>query len=155
MMGLLLAVDLGVKTGLALYNSDNQLLWYKSQNYGNKSRLRQDIHNLMNQHHDLSYLVIEGGGALCDLWMKEADKRRIPCLRIYAEEWRKKFFFRKEMTNGDVAKKNASELARKVIKLTGGKNPTSLVHDAAEAILIGLWGLHKVGWLKGFPEDLK
>ena len=32
-------------------------------------------------------------------------------------------------------------------RLVGAAHPTSLRHDAAEAILIGLWGVLEVGWL--------
>jgi hypothetical protein len=33
-MPVLLAIDIGVKTGLALYGHDGRLLWYRSQNFG-------------------------------------------------------------------------------------------------------------------------
>ncbi len=40
-MQTLLAVDLGVRTGLALYGGDGRLLRYRSQNFGSAARLRQ------------------------------------------------------------------------------------------------------------------
>jgi hypothetical protein len=42
-------------------------------------------------------------------------------------------------------------MARKVIDWSGARRPTSLRHDAAEAILVGLWGGLQVGWLRELP----
>ena len=47
-----------------------------------------------------------------------------------------------------------SESARAVIEWSGAKRPTSLRHDAAEAILIGLWGALELGWLAELPQEL-
>jgi hypothetical protein len=46
-----------------------------------------------------------------------------------------------------VAKRTAAEVARRIIEWSGAPRPTSLRHDAAEAILIGLWGAIVLGWL--------
>ena len=45
-------------------------------------------------------------------------------------------------------------VAKKVIGWSGAKRPTSLRHDAAEAILAGLWGMLKIGWLKEIPREI-
>ena len=55
------------------------------------------------------------------------------------------------MSSG-VAKRNAGELARRVIRGSGAAGPTSLRHDAAEAVLVGLWGVLQVGWLERLPR---
>jgi len=34
------------------------------------------------------------------------------------------------------------------------RRPTSLRHDAAEAVLIGLWGVVAVGLLPGYPSGI-
>ena len=49
----------------------------------------------------------------------------------------------------------AGELARKVIAWAEASRPTSLRHDAAEAIMIGLWGLLRMGWLAELPKELQ
>jgi hypothetical protein len=41
-----------------------------------------------------------------------------------------------------------------VIEWSGAARPTSLRHDAAEAILIGLWGLLEAGWMGRLPDEL-
>ncbi len=100
-MAVLLAVDLGVKTGLALYGQDGRLLWYRSQNFGTAERLRR------------------------------------------------------EQRSGVQAKESATDLARRVIIWSGARRPTSLRDDAAEAILIGLWGTLEVGWLGHLPAAVR
>lgn len=40
-----------------------------------------------------------------------------------------------------------------MIDWSGARRPTSLRHDAAEAIMIGLWGVLHLGWLVPSPES--
>jgi hypothetical protein len=89
----LLAVDLGLKTGLAAYGADGRLLRY--------------------------------------VLLHPSERR-----------------------DGQAAKRNADRLARAVIEWSGAARPTSLRHDAAEAVCIGLWGVLEVGWLAGLPAEL-
>ena len=114
----LLAVDLGVRTGLAVYGDDGRLLRYRSQNFGSAVRLRRALPALLEGERGLALLVIEGGGALADAWEREAERRRI-------------------------------------IDWSGAPRPTSLRHDAAEAILIGFWGVLDAGWLPAIPPELR
>jgi hypothetical protein len=150
----LLAVDLGLRTGLALYGQDGHLIWYRSHNFGSTSRLRRGIKGLLNDIPDLSWLVMEGGGPLADIWEHEATYRQIPVLQISAEDWRKLFLYPREQRNRARAKYSAVEKARKVIEWSGTPRPTSLRHDTAEAILIGLWGVLNVGWLEKVPQRI-
>lgn len=142
----LLAVDLGVKTGLALFNSEEKILWYRSRNYGNKQRLRTDIQNVLNDISSLRFVFLEGGGDIARLWLKECRKRKIHFRQIYAEDWRKDLFNPKDMRTGEQAKKHAVWLAGKVVEQCQGPRPTSMLDDAAEAVLVGYWGLIQVGW---------
>ena len=67
-IGALLAVDLGVKTGLALFGPEGRLRWYRSQNFGTAARLRRGVQGLLASMPHLAWLVLEGGGPLADLW---------------------------------------------------------------------------------------
>jgi len=154
LMASLLAVDLGVKTGYALYGRDGNLLWYRSKNFGSASRLRRGAAGLLDEVPDLAWLVLEGGGPLAEIWEREARERNIGVLRVQAEEWIKDLFYPRERTGSRNAKRNAGELARRVIRGSGAAAPTSLRHDAAEAVLVGLWGLVRVGWLERVPQGL-
>jgi len=155
-MSCLLAVDLGLKTGIALYEKAQSgpaigLRWYRSHNYGSSARLRRGAYNLIGELPGLEYIVLEGGGPLADIWRREAVRKNIKALHIGAEAWRRALLYPRQQRTGAEAKHNAGSLARRVIEWSGAPRPTSLRHDAAEAILAGLWGVLEVGWLEGIP----
>ena len=154
-MSVLLAVDIGVKTGLALYGQDGRLLWYRSQNFGTAERLRRGVRGVLATLPHLAWLVLEGGGPLTDIWRRAATRRHIPVRQISAEAWRRQFLYAREQRSGAQAKERATELARHVITWSGARHPTSLRDDAAEAILIGLWGALEVGWLAHLPKAVQ
>jgi len=104
---------------------------------------------------ELAWLVLEGGGRLAGTWEREAERRGIRMLRTSAEEWRAKLLLPRERRSGLRAKRFAGDLARQVIAWSGARRPTSLRHDAAEAILVGLWGVLAVGWLRAPPSELR
>ncbi|UCE58938.1 MAG: hypothetical protein JSU63_16030 [Phycisphaerales bacterium] len=151
----LLAVDLGIRTGLALYERTGRMVWYRSQNFGSAARLRRGVHGLLEELPDLAWLIIEGGGPLADIWEREASQRHIRVRQIGAEEWRDTLFYPRQQRSGPKAKQSAKEIARQVIEWSEAPRPTSLRHDAAEAILIGLWGVIEIGWLKDPPDGLR
>ena len=150
-MGDLLAVDLGVRTGLARYGPDGRLQWYRSHNFGSAARLRRAVPALLD---GVQHLVVEGGGALARGWASEAEARGIEVRWVSAETWRTAFMYPRDQRSGEVAKRRADELARGVIAWSGARRPTSLRHDAAEAVLIGLWGVLQLGWLDRPPPGL-
>ena len=151
----LLAVDLGLRTGLALYGRDGRLRWYRSRNFGTATRLRRAVHGLLDELEDLSWLIIEGGGPLAEIWEREARRRHISIRRIGAEDWRNDLFYPRQQKNGPQPKNAAKALARRVIEWSEIPRPTSLRHDAAEAVLIGLWGALKIGWLEAVSDVLR
>lgn len=147
----LLAADLGLHMGLALYESDGHLLWYRSHNFGNRSRMRRGVYTILNEIPNLYYLVMEGSGPYATMWRKEAERRDCQVLQISAEVWRPDLLLEREQRSGAIAKQRADHLARAVIRWSGAPTATTLDHNAAEAILIGLWGVVAVGWLKALP----
>jgi hypothetical protein len=153
-MASLLAMDLGLRTGLALYGPDGRLVWYRSQHFGSRASLRRGVHGLLDAEPDVALVVLEGGGPIADIWERDAERRGIPVRRIAAEEWRGRLFDPKDRRGRDRSKLSADDLARRVIGWSGLARPTSLRHDAAEAILIGLWAVQEEGWLGRWPEVL-
>jgi hypothetical protein len=151
----LLAVDLGLRTGLALYDENGKLVWYRSHNFGTTERLRRGVHGLLEGTQGLAAIIIEGGGNLATVWEREAERRNISLCRVSAEVWRKAFLLSREQRTGTEAKKNADAMARKIIEWSAAPRPTALRHDAAEAILVGLWGILHLGWLGGLPPELQ
>lgn len=154
-MSFLLAIDSGLKTGLAMYGGDGRLIWYRSQHFASPLRLKKAVYGIMNETPSLSRIIIEGGGHLADIWKKEAERRHIKILQINAETWRRALLYQREQNGHQKAKMNACLLARKVIEWSGAPRPTSLRHDAAEAILTGLWGVCHLGWLRELPPEIK
>ena len=71
----LLAVDLGIRSGLALYNQDGRLRWYRSKNFGNTAQLRRGVRTILGELPDLAWLILEGGGDLAEIWQREAEYR--------------------------------------------------------------------------------
>jgi hypothetical protein len=140
-----------LRTGLATYGGDGRLLTYHSQHFGNASSLRRAVPALLE---GVTHLVIEGGGALASIWSDEAAARDIDVRWVSAESWRGTFFYPREQRSGEQAKRAADELARRVIAWSGARRPTSLRHDAAEAILVGLWRVLELGWLPDLPQGL-
>jgi len=151
----LLAVDLGLKTGLALYGEDGKLRWYRSKNFGTTARLKRAVYSLLKEVPGLAVLVIEGGGEIAEIWEHEAQKQGIALRRITAEDWRKRLLYRREQRTGAMAKERAVQLADAVIAWSGLRRPTAPRHDAAEAILIGLWGVIEQGWLVCLPPEIR
>ncbi len=154
-MSSLLAIDLGLKTGLALYNESGRLQWYRSRNFGTAARLKRGARSVLNEVPEVTHLIIEGGGDLAHIWLDEADRREIVTLQVSAETWRRQLLYAREQRSGAKAKQQADKLARRIIEWSGASRPTSLRHDAAEAILVGLWAVLDLGWLEAVPPELR
>jgi hypothetical protein len=147
----LLAVDCGLRTGLALFARDGQLLWYRSHHVANRTHLKRAVRQILGGLPGLRQLAVEGGGTLADVWLQEAARRGVPARRVHAEQWRTDLLLPRQQRTGRQAKKVAAELAREIIARAGGAKPTSLRHDAAEAILIGWWTLSAKPPAPGYP----
>ena len=150
----LLAVDVGVRTGLAVYRDDGRLIWYRSRNFGAAARLKRAIPALLHEAFDPTYVVLEGGGPLAEHWATAAERHGSHVRRVSAEEWRSMFLLARDQRSGDQAKRMADGIARRIVEWSNAPRPTSLRHDAAEAVLIGLWGVIDVGWLPTVPAAL-
>jgi hypothetical protein len=146
----LLAVDCGLATGLALFQAPDRLLWYRSQHLASPAKLKRFIYGLLLQQPTPTRILLEGGGELAELWRRGAEKRAVPYRQLHAQEWRKRLLYGRQFSRSDIAKRSADPLARQVIERLGSKRPTQLRHDAAEAILIGLYGLLEYGWLQSW-----
>jgi hypothetical protein len=153
-MEFLLAVDLGIKTGLALYGADIQLHWYRSQNFGSAARLRKAVPWILSQQ-DLSHVIIEGGGPLLKIWNAELDKRNINVIKIMADHWRSELLYAREQRNRSDAKANAIHYAEKVIEKVSVQKSTPPDNNSAEAILIGLYGMRQLNWIAATGDFLR
>lgn len=151
---MLLAVDLGLRSGLALYDRDGRLTRFSSLSFGTRTRLKRGVWSVLSQHEGVEVVVVEGDRALGDAWLKAADKRGARGHFVAPETWRARLLLPRERRSGADAKRHADDVARNVIDWSGAKRPTSLRHDVAEAICIGLWGVLEEGWLPALPDAL-
>lgn len=133
--------------GLAWYDGAGKLLAYRSQHVPNRSVLRRAAYGLLRER-PLSHVILEGGGALEMLWANEAKKAGARVRTIQAGTWRRDLLLPRQRRSGKTAKAEADTLAREIIEVGSAPRPTSLRHDAAEAILIGLWAVQSMGWQK-------
>ncbi len=147
----LLAIDLGLRTGLALYTDEVRLEWYRSQNYGSLARLKRAAGGIIHNEPGLTRIVIEGGGDLAQPWIRAAGRRGIDVCLVQADTWRARLMNPSDHRGSRRAKTRAEDIAPRVIEWAKGKRPTSLRHDAAEAVLIGLWGVMEAGWVDQVP----
>jgi hypothetical protein len=152
---MLLAIDNGLKCGLACYASDGRLRWYRSHNFGSPARLKQGATSILRELSEVRWLALEGGGNLADHWLRAAERQKLEILQLSAETWRERLLYAREQRSGLQAKQHADTLARNVIAWSQLPRPTSLRHDAAEAILVGLWAVIELGWLPQVPAELR
>jgi hypothetical protein len=147
----LLAVDLGLRAGVALYDSRGRLLSYRSTNFGSMNRLKRGISGIIKPLDTLAWVVVEGDRRMGEMWEGAALHRGAGFDWVSPEQWRSTLLIPRKRRSGVKAKAEAEVLARKVIRWSELKGPTSLRHDAAEAILIGLWAVLTLGWLNHNP----
>ncbi len=145
----LLAVDAGLRCGLAWYGADGRLQRYRSTHFPRRRDLHAVAWRLLGD--GVTHLVIEGGGGPADPWLKAAARRDLRVRQIGAEAWRAALLLDREQRSGSRAKAAADPLARAIIEWSGAPRPTTLRHDVAEAILVGLWGVLDLGWLPAPP----
>lgn len=152
----LLAVDAGLRAGLAVYGADGRLEEYRSTNFGSLSRLKRGVYGVVAAVDGLARIVVEGGGGgFAEPWLKEAARRGLEARTVDARVWREHLLRPRDRRSGVDAKEQADTLARRVIEWSGAPRPTSLRHDAAEAIAVGLWGVVDAGWLPELPPSLR
>jgi hypothetical protein len=142
----LLAVDLGLRTGLAVFGDDGRLLRYRSQNFGTVGRLKRAAWGEIASVEGLAGLVVEGDTGLARVWARVAERSDARVFVIQAGRWRKALLTPKERRSGPLAKASAGVLARRIVAASGLPRPKALRHDAAEAICIGWWGVGEMGW---------
>jgi hypothetical protein len=152
----LLAVDAGLRAGIAIYGDDGRLVQYRSTNFGSRGRLKRGVHGVIGGIAGLEWVVVEGGGGgFAEPWLREAERRGLEARPVDAREWRERLLRSRDRRTGADAKQQADTLARRIIDWSGAPRPTALRHDAAEAIALGLWGVLEAGWLEALPAALR
>lgn len=137
----LLAVDLGLRLGWAAFGAEGRLVAYGSRHFASRTALRKAVPAILSAFPALDRIVVEGGGDLALPWEREAGRRGLAVVRVPSETWRAALLPARDRRTGREAKLAAGRKAREIIRRSGAKRPTSLRHDAAEAVLIGTWAV--------------
>lgn len=156
--GRLLAVDLGLRTGFALFarslSSPVRLQAYGSHHIGSRATLRRAAPAILGRFAPIDLLVVEGDAAMGRIWERAAAVTKASTTHVNTERWRRCLLLDREQRNGRDAKRHANTRALAVIEWSrdaGSDAPAvtgELRHDTAEAILIGLWGVLHHGLLR-------
>ena len=148
-----IGIDLGLATAFAIFNRDGRLESVRSRRFQSKNALRAAAASILDETPYVHSVIVEGGGDLAESWQKAAAHRGMHLRLVHAGEWRRMFLYEREQRDGAQAKAHALKLAAQVIEWSGTKGVTAqLGHDAAEAILVGLFGVIEAGWLKDAPR---
>lgn len=143
----LLAIDLGLKTGFAVFGHDGELISYRSTRFPSAAAMKKASWGLLREVEHLAHLVVEGDKALATIWRNVASKQAVAFEIVRPETWREGILHPRERRSSVAAKKAAFELADKVIRASEAPAPTGdLTSDVAEAVLIGLWAVIELGW---------
>jgi hypothetical protein len=151
-------VDLGLATGIAVYGRDGRLESVRSRSFHSRDALRAAAGSILDEIPHVHSMIGEGGGELAEVWLRAARHRGIHARTVHAHEWRPSFLYPREQRDGAAAKAHAMRLAAQVVEWSGtrgvsvGVSGAALGHDAAEAILVGLFGVVQAGWLREMPR---
>ncbi len=136
---MILAVDLGLRAGLAWFDATGRLLRARSTHFANRTVLRRALPGIWSEVPGVTAVVLEGGGSLADIWLRSAERLGIPATLIKAEEWRRDVLLPSQQGDGKLAKELACRKAAELARASGCTPATAIVDDAAEAIVFGDW----------------
>ncbi len=138
--GRILAIDLGLKCGFAVFDGDGALLAYHSTRFPSTAMIKKAGWKVLMRWPNLERIVVEGDPEIAAIWHKLATKRGIAFEGVKPETWREALLKPSERKDGGSAKKAAGRIARKLIKASAAPSPKGrMTSDVCEAILIGLW----------------
>ena len=161
---LLLAVDLGLKTGFTVFNDQGNLLHYENVEYDSAEGLREGALQLMAKWEEefssddgvaqITHVAIEGADvALRQIWREichDVEGRRAPpsVLLVRPEEWRADLLNAKERSSGSTSKEAARLIARQIVADCSGKiHKGKFQTDVAESVLVGYHVCRRLGWI--------
>ncbi len=135
----LLAIDVGMKAGLAWFDDDGTLIRARSTRFANRATLKRALPSIWTELPGVRQVVLEGQGDIADIFRKSALRAALPVQQFSAEEWRKDMLLARERRTGRQAKATAESLAMRIAHECGKPPRCAYDDDAAEAVLFGLW----------------
>ncbi len=137
---MILGIDLGLRTGLALVDEAGRLVWFRSTRFPDRARMKKGVHRLISELPQVDGAVAEGDPRLARVWARELERVQGIVLQVVAAEaWRPALFKPSERRDGSTAKLAAERLAWRLVDEGGLSRPRSMTDDVAEAICIAWW----------------
>jgi len=139
---LLLAIDLGLRTGLAYFAAEGSekgtLRRFGSKHFGSRTTLRRGAAGMLRAAGTIAHLVMEGDAQIAHLWAQVATSYGATWEIVSPDRWRRELLGLSDLDSRSW-KARADHAAREVIAHSRLRVPNQIRHDAAEAILIGAW----------------
>ncbi len=137
----LLAIDLGLRCGFAVFEVDGELLSYRSTHFPNRKALKDAAWGILKDIPNLVHVIVEGDKNLAEIWRKAAEKQGMSFEIVPPEVWRADMLTKNQRGDAQTAKANADRIALEIIEEsdTAPAPKVELTNDVCEAILIGAW----------------
>lgn len=169
---LLLSVDLGLRTGVSMYDDKGRLRRYENFQLESAEELQKMAETLLEEwereankqsnllksdegtenHWKVTHIAIEGGDPpLAEAWRSAANGQRC-LLYVKPEEWRSDLLTKEEMLSGESSKAASRARAQQIVTQYGDAPMTNLQQssdfqtDMAESVLLGLHVTRRLGW---------
>lgn len=143
----LLAIDLGLRAGFAVFDDCGELVSYRSTHFPSYAAMKKAAWGVLRGVDGLAHVVVEGDKNLAALWRKPAEKQGLLFESVTPETGREVLLLPRQRRDSATAKRAADELAARLIANSPAPAPTgTLTSDVAEAILIGAWAALELGW---------
>lgn len=142
---IVLAIDVGLKAGLAWFTAEGELIRARSTRFPNRTVLKKALPAIWTEQQGVMQVVLEGQGEIADIFRKSAERASIPVQQFSAEQWREDMLLPRQQRSGKQAKANAETIAMQIARACGKPPKCAYDDDAAEAILFGLWFLTRTG----------
>jgi len=137
--GWLLAVDGGLRAGVAMFDRHGTPLWCRSFHYATIGSMRRAARALFFRHAQLEHLLVEGGGAAGGAWQREGAHAGLQVHAIGAEAWRRALLPAHAVRSGKDSKQAAVAMASALFRRHGKALVRPPAHDAAEAVMAGVY----------------
>jgi hypothetical protein len=157
--GLLLSVDMGLRTGFAVYGPNGDLRTHSNRQFSSMVELRESIPSLIETFGggSLQHLYLEGDIPLCEAWtsaVQQCHNGIQSIVKVEPSSWRDDLLTPRERQTGKDAKAAARLISRQIMWKSGLPIPNGpLDTDEAEAILIGFWAVCQLGWRRPHNDD--
>ncbi len=138
---IVLAIDVGMKAGLAWFTAEGELIRARSTRFATRTVLKKALPAIWTELPGVTQVVLEGQGDIADIFRKSAERAALPVQQFSAEQWREDMLLPRQRRSGKQAKAYAETIALQIARSCGKPPKCAYDDDAAEAILFGLWFL--------------